>query len=197
MHDLHFHSHTINFVFIFPMCLLLKFHIAKISNYYYYSGNYCVRVKLLGVCNQEQFAVLSYVDEGSSHAVLVDEYESYGLEAAKCRSETEIPIVATLNHPNTTCYNRIDNNLCSSDLAALNADPTVLSAEVDERFFLAFNNYAVSPHDLFQENHYEHFMSKSMKFLCVKRYLNEYFQTIRVQVSYKQLLTTFPLFFRR
>lgn len=117
-------------------------------------------MKLLGVCNHEQFAVLSYIGEGASHSVHVDEYASYGREAARCRAGVDIPILTTLNHPNTTCANHNDNNLCSSDLAAQNADPTVLSAKVDEVFYLAFNNYAVSPHDLFQENRYEHFMSK-------------------------------------
>lgn len=137
------------------------------------SGNYCVRVKLLGVCNHEQFAVLSYIDENESHSVLVEEYEGYGSEAAQCRAGVEIPIGATLNHPNTTCHNRIDNNLCSTDLAALKADPALLAADVDKRFYLAFNNYAVRPQDLFQENHYQHFMSEEKFYQVFKKY--EYF----------------------
>ncbi|XP_063700380.1 uncharacterized protein LOC134830740 [Culicoides brevitarsis] len=122
-------------------------------------GNYCVRVKLLGVCNHEQFAVLSYVDADASYEVAVSEYEAYGSEGARCRAAEELPIGATLNHPNTTCHNPLTRNLCSTDLAALAADTELLKAPVDERFYLAFNNYAVSPHELFQENRYEHFMN--------------------------------------
>lgn len=125
-----------------------------------FAGNYCIRVRLLGVCNHEQFAVLSYVDETASYEVRVGEYEGYGSVAAQCRAGVEIPIVATLNHPNTTCNNRLDNNMCSSDLAALKADPSIIDAEADERFYLAFNNYAVRPVDLFQQDRYEHFMSE-------------------------------------
>uniref|UniRef100_A0A336LRE1 CSON012189 protein n=1 Tax=Culicoides sonorensis TaxID=179676 RepID=A0A336LRE1_CULSO len=122
-------------------------------------GNYCIRVRLLGICNHEQFAILAYVPQGSNYNVSVSEFKSYADVGAQCRDGVDIPVIASLNHPNTTCYNEKDHNKCSSDLAALQADPDLIAAKVDERFYLAFNNYAVSKHDLFQENHYEHFMN--------------------------------------
>lgn len=123
-------------------------------------GDYCIKVKLLGNCEQfniVQYGVLTYSD---THEVSPSEYQKYNEIAAKCRVSDGIKEESYLNHPNTTCYDWSDKHYCSADLSALNADLTLLNATVDHKFYIAFNNYRVTEDEMFETGRYEHFLSE-------------------------------------
>lgn len=124
------------------------------------SGSYCIKVTQLGNCainKVEQFAILTYSD---THQVSPSEYESYGALVQKCRNSVSIKEGSYMNHPNTTCFDPSDENHCSADLSALDVDMNLLNATVDQRFFIGFNNYLVTPSEMFESERYETFISE-------------------------------------
>lgn len=124
------------------------------------SGAFCIRVTLLGNCASdhiEQYGILSYSD---AHNVRPEEYEAYGYLAEKCRNSVTIKETSYMNHPNTTCYDSSDDDYCIADLSALNVDISLLNATVNQRFYMSYNTYIVTPADMFETNRNEPFFSE-------------------------------------
>lgn len=135
-------------------------------------GDYCIKVKLLGLCefdHVEQYGILTYSD---THQVSPSEYKRYGELAANCRSSVTIKEEAYMNHPNLTCYDPSDKHYCSSEMSALNIDLSLLNATVDHRFYVGFVNLEATNAEIFESGRYEHFLSESVG--CLDKILNNF-----------------------
>lgn len=124
-------------------------------------GHYCIKIKLLGECDEdggiEQYGVLSYSNDSR---ITIEENIEYAEVAANCRKiGDELPSYSFLNHPNMTCNDSSNQHYCPTDLTSLNVDETLLNATVDQRFFLGFDNHDVDYDDIFQESRYTHFLA--------------------------------------
>lgn len=125
-------------------------------------GHFCIKVKLLGECDEdggiEQYGVLSYTSASDAN---VDDHIEYANVVVHCRT-TGHQIIAHsfLNHPNMTCNDPTNKHFCPTDLTSIDVDRTLLNATVDERFYLGFDNYAVDFGAIFQADHYTHFLSE-------------------------------------
>lgn len=124
-------------------------------------GVYCVKVKLLGECDEDggivQYGILAY---SNSSNITVEEYIEYGREAENCRDIGDEMIgTSFVNHPNMTCNDPTNHHYCPTDLISLNVDESLLNATVDQRLVFGFDNYEVDYDEVFQTNRYEHFLS--------------------------------------
>lgn len=124
-------------------------------------GVYCIKVKLLGECDEDggivQYGVLAY---SNSSEITIEENIEYANVVAKCRKIGDEMIGKSfVNHPNMTCNDPTNRHYCPTDLISLNVNETLLNATVDHRFYFGFDNYEVDFDDVFQENRYEHFLA--------------------------------------
>ncbi|XP_063699608.1 uncharacterized protein LOC134830148 [Culicoides brevitarsis] len=129
-------------------------------------GSYCLKLQLVGACKAskiEQFAILQY-SKDENHTVTLEDYKNARDLVEKCR-ETTFKEENFMNHPNTTCFDEDHNSHCAADLVSLDVDEKLLREKVDERYYLSFNNYFVSPDELFEEGRYEHFLNPASNLL--------------------------------
>uniref|UniRef100_U5EZN5 Putative laccase 2 n=1 Tax=Corethrella appendiculata TaxID=1370023 RepID=U5EZN5_9DIPT len=122
------------------------------------SDDYWIRVQILGNCEGreiQQYAMLTY----NTSASLTDESKARPTKY-KPDYDDKYPFGVHINHPNTTCYDLSIEDLCIGDFSsATPGDFDLLNNEPDTKIYLSFDNYRVSPLEVFIDKHYSHFMN--------------------------------------